>query len=147
MKDVISKLILTAIACFVVLPILALFIFLFAPYLWYPSFDDIDIDRLHKEADYLHALCEVEAVKGVEYTYVKADDKQISYILDLSNRGLRNGKYGLRCSGGVHISMWNNWWVSGSGIYVVREGQELPSYISPFASHLGGRVYRWHDDG
>jgi len=133
------------------LPVIAfsiLFAIIHLPYLWYPSFDDIDIDRVIEEADILHSLCEgVSSEDGSKLTYVDVKSDEIPYIRSLTAEESHNGKYGIRCGEGIYISMWDDWWVTEAGLYVVSKDKQLPSYLKPFATKLTGRVYRWHNPG
>ena len=129
------------------LPILVLSIWILAPFLWYPSIDDIDVAQVTREADNLFSLC---VDKGYSenslLTSIWVEPKEAPYLFSLSARGRSWDGLFFVCREVIHISMWRDWWIPEAGLYVSRTDSVLPDYLAPYAIKIADRVYRWSDD-
>jgi biotin transporter BioY len=107
---------------------------------WYPSYDEIDQQTLTKEADILLARCKENPIRsGEDGDYILNVESQTPYIYSLVRNKERH-----QCAEGVSLLLWDDYLVSSAGVYVVGENSEVPIELQPFASHLAGRVYKWH---
>lgn len=112
--------------------------------LWYPSYDEFDLDLLTSEADVLLAQCEQEASSTISASrLLPIVEIDAPYIYSLVGDGKR-----FECGDGVDLVLWDDYLTSTSGLYIMGEkmGKQnhLPDSIAPYASQLGGRVYKWH---
>lgn len=107
---------------------------------WYPSYDEIDQQKLTQEADILLARCRDNPIRSEQGDdYIFHVENQTPYIYSLVRDKERH-----RCEEGVYLILWDDFLVSSAGIYVTSEKGEVPEALKPYASTLGGRVHKWH---
>jgi len=103
---------------------------------WYPSFDELDLQRITLEADTILAKCEERSAGGQTMPVIEGDTPTIQSLVD------EGGQH--RCQDGLYLVLWRDYFITKAGLFIVESDKELPSWIEPFATHLGGRVYSWH---
>lgn len=116
-----------------------------APLVWYPKFHKIDIASLTEEVDTLFSACPTDA--SVETINVALDAQTTPYLLSLNSVDTESNQLSVSCTSGVRLKLWDDWWASSAGLYIVRDGYNLPTSIAPFATALTARVHSWHNPG
>lgn len=114
--------------------------------LWYPSYDEFDLEKLTNEADFILAECEQKnpdaSLVGYRHPIVETDTP---YLFELVGNKTR-----YKCSDGLYLVLWDDYLMSKSGLYIVGKNANkqivLPDSIAATASLLSERVYKWHGD-
>jgi len=103
---------------------------------WYPSYEDLDIERLEREADTVLAKCEARHSNNKLFPIIEGDTPTIQNLVGKHQQH--------KCEDGLYLVLWRDYFVSSAGLFIVKTDTEPPEWIAPLATHLGGRVYSWH---
>lgn len=122
--------------------------FLLAPYTWAPLIDDIDIELVTKESDALFSKCADQGyVDKFSTVFLQVDPTASPYIYGLYARGRDWIEFHIFCSEVIHIPMWNDWWSTNAGLYVIKVDTEIPPALEQSMVNVGGRVFRNNNPG
>jgi len=115
--------------------------------LWYPSYDEFDLQLVTTEADIILASCEQnKSNTDFDGATNLIKESETPYLFELAG-----DNYAFECSDGMKLLLWDDYLSTTAGLYIVGKNNDnqknLPDSIAPYASLLGGRVYKWHFDG
>lgn len=117
-------------------------LWLSVPLVWYPKFHKIDTATLTEQVDTLFAGC--DANPSLTTVMVPIDSITTPYVMGLESQDAKQNQLLIDCNSGVRLKLWDDWGAASAGLYITREGFDLPNDIAPYATPLDGRVYSWH---
>jgi len=138
-----SKLMKKGLLIFAVAASMILTLWVSVPLVWYPKFGEIDTASLTEEVDTLFAVCDTGVSSSAISIPLNPEDTP--YVISLDSQDIAQNELSVNCASGVRLKLWDDWWDASAGLFVVREGHELPAQLAPLATPLNGRVYSWHD--